>query len=84
MDSLCVSISDNNCYRTMFFVACLCFSSDCVYSCQDARFYDDETLTVVLRASEEDNRGRVLAQLPLGSALSCEEEFNWDPSLRCV
>uniref|UniRef100_A0A673XAS9 Anaphase-promoting complex subunit 4 n=1 Tax=Salmo trutta TaxID=8032 RepID=A0A673XAS9_SALTR len=74
--------SDNNCYRTMFFVACLCFSSDCVYSCQDARFYDDETLTVVLRASEEDNRGRVLAQLPLGSALSCEEEFNWDPSLR--
>ncbi|XP_064791659.1 anaphase-promoting complex subunit 4 isoform X1 [Oncorhynchus masou masou] len=57
-------------------------SSDCVYSCQDARFYDDETLTVVLRASEEENRGRVLAQLPLGSALSCEEEFNWDPSLR--
>uniref|UniRef100_A0A8C8FMB5 Anaphase-promoting complex subunit 4 n=1 Tax=Oncorhynchus tshawytscha TaxID=74940 RepID=A0A8C8FMB5_ONCTS len=56
--------------------------SDCVYSCQDARFYDDETLTVVLRASEEENRGRVLAQLPLGSALSCEEEFNWDPSLR--
>uniref|UniRef100_A0A673WZY4 Anaphase-promoting complex subunit 4 n=1 Tax=Salmo trutta TaxID=8032 RepID=A0A673WZY4_SALTR len=70
--------SDNNCYRTMFFVACLCFSSDCVYSCQDARFYDDETLTVVLRASEEDNRGRVLAQLPLGSALSCEEEFTVD------
>uniref|UniRef100_A0A8C7NEY0 Anaphase-promoting complex subunit 4 n=1 Tax=Oncorhynchus mykiss TaxID=8022 RepID=A0A8C7NEY0_ONCMY len=65
--------------KTWFYV---CFSSDCVYSCQDARFYDDETLTVVLRASEEENRGRVLAQLPLGSALSCEEEFNWDPSLR--
>uniref|UniRef100_A0A8C8FJE9 Anaphase-promoting complex subunit 4 n=1 Tax=Oncorhynchus tshawytscha TaxID=74940 RepID=A0A8C8FJE9_ONCTS len=81
MDSLCVSISDNNCYRTIFLLH-VCFSSDCVYSCQDARFYDDETLTVVLRASEEENRGRVLAQLPLGSALSCEEEFNWDPSLR--
>uniref|UniRef100_A0A8C7DQA2 Anaphase-promoting complex subunit 4 n=1 Tax=Oncorhynchus kisutch TaxID=8019 RepID=A0A8C7DQA2_ONCKI len=64
------------------FLLHVCFSSDCVYSCQDARFYDDETLTVVLRASEEENRGRVLAQLPLGSALSCEEEFNWDPSLR--
>uniref|UniRef100_A0A8C8LR00 Anaphase-promoting complex subunit 4 n=1 Tax=Oncorhynchus tshawytscha TaxID=74940 RepID=A0A8C8LR00_ONCTS len=73
--------SDNNCYRTIFLLH-VCFSSDCVYSCQDARFYDDETLTVVLRASEEENRGRVLAQLPLGSALSCEEEFNWDPSLR--
>ncbi|CAB1324144.1 unnamed protein product [Coregonus sp. 'balchen'] len=64
----------------------LCHSNDDAaagVSCQDARFYDDETLTVVLRASEEEeNRGRVLAQLPLGSALSCEQEFNWDPSLR--
>uniref|UniRef100_A0A6Q2WTQ1 Anaphase-promoting complex subunit 4 n=1 Tax=Esox lucius TaxID=8010 RepID=A0A6Q2WTQ1_ESOLU len=61
------------------------FSSDRVYSCQDARFYDNETLTVVLQASEEEeNRGRVLAQLPLSSALSCKEEFNWDSSLRCV
>ncbi|XP_010870461.1 anaphase-promoting complex subunit 4 [Esox lucius] len=58
-------------------------SSDRVYSCQDARFYDNETLTVVLQASEEEeNRGRVLAQLPLSSALSCKEEFNWDSSLR--
>uniref|UniRef100_A0A8C8HGX0 Anaphase promoting complex subunit 4 n=1 Tax=Oncorhynchus tshawytscha TaxID=74940 RepID=A0A8C8HGX0_ONCTS len=55
-------------------------SSDCVYSCQDARFDDDETLT--LQSSEEEEiRGRVLAQLPLGSALSCEEEFHWTPVL---
>ncbi|KAM3876439.1 anaphase-promoting complex subunit 4 [Diretmus argenteus] len=50
--------------------------------CLDARFYDDEMLTVVLHAPEEENGGRILAQLPLGSALSCETEFNWDPSLR--
>uniref|UniRef100_A0A667Y174 Anaphase-promoting complex subunit 4 n=1 Tax=Myripristis murdjan TaxID=586833 RepID=A0A667Y174_9TELE len=54
---------------------------DFVCSCLDARFYDDEILTVVLDVPEE-YRGRVLAQLPLGSALSCETEFNWDPSLR--
>ncbi|KAJ8397492.1 hypothetical protein AAFF_G00437680 [Aldrovandia affinis] len=51
------------------------------YSCLDARFYDDETLTVVLREEEEPS-GRILAQLPLGSALSCGEEFIWDPTLR--
>ncbi|XP_071768931.1 anaphase-promoting complex subunit 4 [Centroberyx gerrardi] len=54
---------------------------DWVYSCLDARFYDDEMLTVVLQGPEEI-RGHVLAQLPLSSALSCETEFNWDPSLR--
>lgn len=57
--------------------------SGCVYSCQDARFYDDETLTVVLGATEEEEgRGRVLAQLPLGPLLSSQEEFSWDPALR--
>ncbi|KAF7661406.1 hypothetical protein LDENG_00262020 [Lucifuga dentata] len=50
-----------------------------VYSCLDARFYDDETLTVVLQGTEEE---RVLGQLPLSSALSCETEFNWEPNLR--
>lgn len=55
-----------------------------VYSCLDARFYDDEMLTVVLQGSEEENRKRVLAQLPLASALSCETEFNWQTNLRCV
>ncbi|KAG7275273.1 hypothetical protein CRUP_035000 [Coryphaenoides rupestris] len=51
--------------------------------CLDARFYDDEMLTVVLHAPEgEEDGGRVLAQLPLGSAHSCESKFNWDPALR--
>ncbi|KAG7228785.1 hypothetical protein INR49_008563 [Caranx melampygus] len=49
--------------------------------CLDARFYDDEMLTVVLQRVEEDN-WRVLAQLPLASTLSCETEFNWEPNLR--
>lgn len=53
-----------------------------VYSCLDARFYDDEMLTVVLQGSEEENRRRVLAQVPLTSTLSCETEFNWEPNLR--
>ncbi|KAM9435905.1 anaphase-promoting complex subunit 4 isoform 2-T2 [Clarias gariepinus] len=53
------------------------------YSCLDARLYDDETLTVVLQAQEEnENRLRLLAQLPLGPALSCGEEFSWDPAFR--
>ncbi|KAI1888724.1 hypothetical protein AGOR_G00171680 [Albula goreensis] len=53
------------------------------YSCLDARFYDDETLTVVLRETEEEeSSGRVLAQLAIGSALNCQEEFTWDPALR--
>uniref|UniRef100_A0A8C9T3J6 Anaphase-promoting complex subunit 4 n=1 Tax=Scleropages formosus TaxID=113540 RepID=A0A8C9T3J6_SCLFO len=53
------------------------------YSCLDARIYDDETLTVVLQqVDEEEGNGRVLAQLPLGSALSCEEPFTWDPTQR--
>lgn len=56
---------------------------DTSYSCLDARFYDDETLTVVLRSLEDDeNKTRVLAQLPLNSALRCNEEFTWDLSLR--
>ncbi|XP_068175189.1 anaphase-promoting complex subunit 4 [Antennarius striatus] len=53
-----------------------------IYSCLDARFYDDEMLTMVLQASEEENGKRVLAQLPLASVLSCETEFKWDPNLR--
>uniref|UniRef100_A0A3B1JNX2 Anaphase-promoting complex subunit 4 n=1 Tax=Astyanax mexicanus TaxID=7994 RepID=A0A3B1JNX2_ASTMX len=58
-------------------------NSDRSYSCLDARLYDDETLTVVLQGQDsDDNRLRLLAQLPLGSALRCEEGFTWDPSLR--
>lgn len=49
------------------------------YRCLDARLYDAETLTVVLQGQEEE---RVLAQLPLSTALRSEEEFTWDTSLR--
>ncbi|NXG61829.1 APC4 protein, partial [Hemiprocne comata] len=36
------------------------------YSCLDAHFYDDETITVVLKESvEQEGKERVLAQLPL-------------------
>ncbi|XP_051732171.1 anaphase-promoting complex subunit 4 isoform X1 [Ctenopharyngodon idella] len=58
-------------------------STDCSYSCLDARFYDDETLTVVLRSVEDDeNKMRILAQLPLNSVMSWDEEFTWDLTLR--
>ena len=50
----------------------------------DARFFDDEMLTVVLRVPEDESKGRILAQLPLSPALSCDTEFTWDPALRCV
>ncbi|XP_034036427.1 anaphase-promoting complex subunit 4 isoform X2 [Thalassophryne amazonica] len=50
-----------------------------VDTCMDARFYDDETLTVALQG---ENGRRILAQLPLASALSCDSEFNWEPNMR--
>ncbi|KAM9832669.1 anaphase-promoting complex subunit 4 [Neosynchiropus ocellatus] len=53
----------------------------CVYSCLDACFYDDEMLTVVLQATEEENR-RVLAQISLASTLSSETGFSWKPGTR--
>ncbi|XP_066533041.1 anaphase-promoting complex subunit 4 [Hoplias malabaricus] len=63
--------------------AALAESVDRVYSCLDARLYDDETLTVVLQGQDEDeNRSRLLAQLPLCSALRYEDVFTWDPTLR--
>lgn len=55
-----------------------------VYKCLDARFYDDEMLTVVLQGPEEENSRRILAQLPLASTLSCETEFIWEPNQRSV
>uniref|UniRef100_A0A3Q3JI39 Anaphase-promoting complex subunit 4 n=1 Tax=Monopterus albus TaxID=43700 RepID=A0A3Q3JI39_MONAL len=61
-------------------VSIFVFRSHYVYKCLDARFYDDEMLTVVLEGAE-DNRKRVLAQLPLASVLSCETEFKWEPNL---
>ncbi|XP_066576052.1 anaphase-promoting complex subunit 4 [Amia ocellicauda] len=52
------------------------------YSCLDARLYDDETLTVVLKEAVDEDKGRMLAQLPLSSVYIAEEEFTWDPVLR--
>lgn len=38
---------------------------------------------MVLQAQEvNENKLRLLAQVPLGPALSCGEEFSWDPALR--
>uniref|UniRef100_H3DJX4 Anaphase-promoting complex subunit 4 n=1 Tax=Tetraodon nigroviridis TaxID=99883 RepID=H3DJX4_TETNG len=55
--------------------------SNHVYRCLDARFYDDETLTVVLQGSESENRKHFLAQIPLASTLSCETQFSWEPNV---
>ncbi|XP_026160542.1 anaphase-promoting complex subunit 4 [Mastacembelus armatus] len=54
---------------------------DAAAHCLDARFYDDEMLTVLLEGSGY-NSWRVLAQIPLASTLSCETEFNWQSNLR--
>uniref|UniRef100_A0A7N9AZV5 Anaphase-promoting complex subunit 4 n=1 Tax=Mastacembelus armatus TaxID=205130 RepID=A0A7N9AZV5_9TELE len=71
--------------RYISVVTCKCvifvFRSHYVYSCLDARFYDDEMLTVLLEGSGY-NSWRVLAQIPLASTLSCETEFNWQSNLR--
>lgn len=57
------------------------FSYRC-YSCLDAHFYDDETVTVVLKESvQQEGKERVLAQLPLSSVYMDEDQdgkFNWD------
>ncbi|NXN17674.1 APC4 protein, partial [Indicator maculatus] len=56
------------------------------YSCLDAHFYDDETVTVVLKESvEQEGKERVLAQLPLSSVYANEDqdrEFIWDSTKR--
>nr|XP_025976270.1 anaphase-promoting complex subunit 4 isoform X3 [Dromaius novaehollandiae] len=56
------------------------------YSCLDAHFYDDETVTVVLRESvEQEGKERILAQLPLTSVYTDEDqerEFIWDSAKR--
>ncbi|XP_063313913.1 anaphase-promoting complex subunit 4 [Pelobates fuscus] len=44
------------------------------YSCLDARFYDEDLLTVVLRDDlEQEGKDRILAQLPLSMIYSDEE-----------
>lgn len=61
------------------------FSYRC-YSCLDAHFYDDETVTVVLKESvEQEGKERVLAQLPLSSVYTDEDqdkELIWDSTKR--
>lgn len=44
------------------------------YSCLDAQFYDDETVTVVLKDTVgREGRDRLLVQLPLSSVYNCED-----------
>lgn len=61
------------------------FSYRC-YSCLDAHFYDDETVTVVLKESmEQEGKERVLAQLPLSSVYTDEDQYReliWDSTRR--
>uniref|UniRef100_A0A452J185 Anaphase-promoting complex subunit 4 n=1 Tax=Gopherus agassizii TaxID=38772 RepID=A0A452J185_9SAUR len=45
------------------------------YSCVDAHFYDDETITVVLKENaEQEGKERILAQLPLSSVYVDEDQ----------
>ncbi|XP_057698203.1 anaphase-promoting complex subunit 4 [Corythoichthys intestinalis] len=55
---------------------------NCAYACMDARFYNDEMLTVVLKGVEEDSGRSVLGQIPLHSAFNAENEFSWTPNIR--
>ncbi|KAJ6659412.1 hypothetical protein lerEdw1_019144 [Lerista edwardsae] len=56
------------------------------YSCLDAHFYDDETITVVLAENmEQEGKERILAQLPLSSIYMEENqksEFSWNSGQR--
>ncbi|XP_066487854.1 anaphase-promoting complex subunit 4 [Tiliqua scincoides] len=56
------------------------------YSCLDAHFYDDETITVVLAENvEQEGKERILAQLPLSSIYTeenQESEFSWNSGQR--
>lgn len=57
------------------------------YSCLDAHFYDDETITVILAENmEQEGKERILAQLPLSSIYpgeNQESEFSWNSGQRC-
>lgn len=48
------------------------------YSCLDAQFYDDETVTVVLKDTVgREGRDRLLVQLPLSSVYNCEDSAEY-------
>nr|XP_033804073.1 anaphase-promoting complex subunit 4 isoform X2 [Geotrypetes seraphini] len=61
-------------------------TEESMFSCLDAHFYDDETITVVLKDnSEVEGKDRILAQLSLSSLYVSEESgklFSWDTSQR--
>ncbi|XP_072011780.1 anaphase-promoting complex subunit 4 [Engystomops pustulosus] len=64
-----------------------CDNSESIhYTCLDARFYEDEVVTLVLRDNNEpEGKDRILALLPLSSIYSDEEAdhpFIRDPSKR--
>ncbi|KAG8453562.1 hypothetical protein GDO86_000262 [Hymenochirus boettgeri] len=56
------------------------------YSCLDARFYDDDNITLILKEnSEPEGKDRILVQLPLSSIFNdkeTEEQFAWEASKR--
>ncbi|XP_054855573.1 anaphase-promoting complex subunit 4 [Eublepharis macularius] len=56
------------------------------YSCLDAHFYDNETITVVLAEnSEQEGKERILAQLPLSSVYVEDPQeiaFTWNSDQR--
>ncbi|ELK06443.1 Anaphase-promoting complex subunit 4 [Pteropus alecto] len=48
------------------------------YSCLDAQFYDDETVTVVLKDTVgREGRDRLLVQLPLSLVYNCEDSADY-------
>lgn len=54
-----------------------CFNSS-TYSCLDAQFYDDETVTVVLKDTVgREGRDRLLVQLPLSLVYNCEDSAEY-------
>uniref|UniRef100_A0A803TE43 Anaphase-promoting complex subunit 4 n=1 Tax=Anolis carolinensis TaxID=28377 RepID=A0A803TE43_ANOCA len=61
-------------------------SSTSFYSCLDAHFYDDDTITVIITENaEQEGKERILAQLPLSSIYTEENqelEFSWNSGQR--
>ncbi|XP_060633849.2 anaphase-promoting complex subunit 4 [Anolis sagrei] len=61
-------------------------SSTSFYSCLDAHFYDDDTITVIITENiEQEGKDRILAQLPLSSIYTEENqelEFSWNSGQR--
>lgn len=63
---------DRLCYNRMYFTSS-------TYSCLDAQFYDDETVTVVLKDTVgREGRDRLLVQLPLSSVYNSEDSAEYE------